>query len=58
MSGFGTGNGCSSGVRNPRSPDQHVGMNDVIGILGVSIDASLFVLGQDEGPGESGQLRY
>lgn len=40
-------------VRNPRSLDQRIGVDDVVGLLGDSIDVDLFIFGQGEGPGES-----
>lgn len=49
MSGLGTG------LKNPRSPDQCVGVDAAVGILGVSIDVNPFVSGQGEGPDESCQ---
>lgn len=42
-------------VKNPRSPDQCVGVDAAVGILGVSIDVNPFVSGQGEGPDESCQ---
>lgn len=44
MSGLGTG------LKNPRSPDQCVGVDAAVGILGVSIDVNPFVSGQGKAP--------